>query len=543
MRVTGLGHAGMRFDTRGGSVLCDPWTNPTFFASWVPFPDNSGLDWDALGQTDYLYVSHLHRDHFDAALLRDHVSKSAQVLLPDFPTDELEDELRALGFHRFVRTESGVAQELEGGLRVMVTSLKGPGDGPIGDSALSLDDGTARVVDQNDAHPLDIPQLLEFGAYDAHFTQFSGAIWWPMVYDLPDAAKREFARRKRVGQEDRAMRYIREVGAAHVFPTAGPPCFLDDDLFRWNAEGYGDVEGQSIFTDQWQFLGRMRELGREAGSDQQGHLLLPGTTLEIRGHTVSDVTHPMPDAEVEAIFTDKETYLRDFAIRSKPAIDAEKATWVAPPVDLLAQLKAWMEPLMARADHLCTGIGGPVRLDLTGARGVEGADSDDVLPVSIDFAEREVRVWHGESARYRWTTPATLVATNLARGEVDWSNSLFLSLRFTATRVGQYNEYLYTFFKCLSTERIDYVENWYDEQNDDGRDIVLGGWNVQSRCPHLKADLSKFGAVDGDVLTCTLHNWKFNLATGRCLTSAGHEIRASRREDAPAEGAHLPAGR
>jgi UDP-MurNAc hydroxylase len=278
VRVTGVGHAGMRFETTGGSVLCDPWVNPTFFASWVPFPDNTQLDWDALGDCDYLYVSHLHRDHFDAVNLRDHVSKDARVLLPDYPTDELENELRELGFRHFVRTESGVPQELDGGLRFMITSLKGPGDGPIGDSALSLDDGTARIVNQNDAHPLDIPKLLEFGAYDAHFTQFSGAIWWPMVYDLPKAAKREFARRKRIGQEDRAMRYIREVGAPHIFPTAGPPCFLDDELFRWNGLGYEGVEDESIFTDQWEFLGRMRELGHDTGSDQQGHLLLPGTT-------------------------------------------------------------------------------------------------------------------------------------------------------------------------------------------------------------------------------------------------------------------------
>jgi len=54
---------------------------------------------------------------------------------------------------------------------------------------------------------------------------------------------------------------------------------------------------------------------------------------------------------------------------------------------------------------------------------------------------------------------------------------------------------------------------------------------VQARCPHLSADLSKFGAVDGEVLTCTLHNWKFNLRTGRCLTSAGHEIRAHKLGD------------
>ena len=45
----------------------------------VPHEVNE-LDWKALGQCDYLYVSHLHRDHFDEANLRDNVSKDATVL-------------------------------------------------------------------------------------------------------------------------------------------------------------------------------------------------------------------------------------------------------------------------------------------------------------------------------------------------------------------------------------------------------------------------------------------------------------------------------
>ena len=51
---------------------------------------------------------------------------------------------------------------------------------------------------------------------------------------------------------------------------------------------------------------------------------------------------------------------------------------------------------------------------------------------------------------------------------------------------------------------------------------------MQRRCPHLKADLTRFGIVDGDTLTCQLHGWKFDLASGRCLTSVGHQIRARR---------------
>ena len=66
MQVTSVGHAGFLIDTQAGSILCDPWVNPAYFASWFPFPDNSALDWDALGDCDYLYVSHLHKDHFDA---------------------------------------------------------------------------------------------------------------------------------------------------------------------------------------------------------------------------------------------------------------------------------------------------------------------------------------------------------------------------------------------------------------------------------------------------------------------------------------------
>ncbi|MGZ5396331.1 MAG: MBL fold metallo-hydrolase, partial [Mycobacterium sp.] len=112
MQVINVGHAGFRIDTNAGAILCDPWVNPAYFASWFPFPDNSLLDWETLGNVDYLYVSHLHRDHFDAAHLRDFVSEDATVLLPEFPTSEMADELRALGFTKFLRAPNEQVVEL-----------------------------------------------------------------------------------------------------------------------------------------------------------------------------------------------------------------------------------------------------------------------------------------------------------------------------------------------------------------------------------------------------------------------------------------------
>ena len=145
MRITGLGHASVFIETAHGSILTDPWVNPAYFGSWFPFPDNSQLDWARFGNADYLFVSHLHRDHFDAEHLRKHVSKTATVLLPEFPTTELEDQLRDCGFTSFVSPASGEVVDLDG-LQIMIQALVSPTDGPIGDSSLWVSDGEQTVL-------------------------------------------------------------------------------------------------------------------------------------------------------------------------------------------------------------------------------------------------------------------------------------------------------------------------------------------------------------------------------------------------------------
>jgi len=130
--------------------------------------------------------------------------------------------------------------------------------------------------------------------------------------------------------------------------------------------------------------------------------------------------------------------------------------------------------------------------------------------------------WDGERRR------VSMRNTVLRDDEPDWVNTIFLSTRFKAWRVGGYNEYLYTFFKCLTDERIAYADGWFAEAHDDTASITMDGWEMQRRCPHLKADLSKFGVVEGNTLTCNLHGWQWNLTNGRCLTSKGHELRSRR---------------
>jgi UDP-MurNAc hydroxylase len=510
MRFTGLGHASVLLETASGTILTDPWVNPAYFGSWFPFPDNSQLDWDRVGDVDYLFVSHLHRDHFDPEHLRKHISKKATVLLPEYPTSELEDALRDVGFTSFVMPTSGEVVDLDG-LQIMIQSLTSPTDGPIGDSSLWVYDGQHRVLNQNDARPAELDAFTELGPIDGYLVQFSGAIWFPMVYELPQRAKQALGLSKRERQFDRTLRYIEECNARFVFPTAGPPCFLDEELWGFN-DIFGDES--NIFPDQRVYLDWLESKGHH-----EGRLLLPGSIAELDD---GEVTHPIPAAEVDALFADKESYLRAYQARRMPEVEAAKATWAHPEIDVLAELRKWFGPLLEEADHISAGIDGGVRFT------AEDAERGDV-DILLDFEEREVREFAGEKVRYRFRTRRAYLEKLIAEHEIDWVNSLFLSCRFSAQRIGPYNEFVYVFFKCLSEERLNYAEGWFVEQNaaEANESIELGGWEMQKRCPHLKADLSRFGSVEDGVLTCQMHGWKWRLADGKCLTSVGHDIRSA----------------
>jgi UDP-MurNAc hydroxylase len=503
----------MFVETRHGTVLCDPWFTPAYFGSWFPFPRNDGLDRTAFSSPDYLYLSHLHRDHFDPAFLAG-VDPRARVLLPDFDVPYLERQLRDLGFTEFVRTRNGEAFGLDG-LEVAIFAMNQPADGPLGDSAIVIADEDARVLNQNDARPSDIAAIRALGPFAAQFVQFSGAIWYPVAYDFPAAEKERLAREKRVNQMERARQYVEWIDAANVFPCAGPPCFLDDDLWALNDF---DRDPANIFPDQSVFL----ELLADRGIDR-GHLIVPGSVIEVTRERCT-VTSPSTDA-VTAPFANKRAYLEQYRADWREHIERERASWAAPEVDLVAELRAWLEPIVAAAPITSTGIAGNVVFAFTG--------SDD--GIVIDFVEGEVRPWKGDDAVYRVELDRRLLERCVADHLEDWVNSLFLSCRFRAHRDGPFNEYVMTFFKALSLERIAHVEACYGATHRRDDFFERDGWRIERWCPHRQADLTRFGEIEDGVLTCALHHWRFDLATGRCLTSDDRHLRSAR-----IDGDHAP---
>src|SRR5947209_17724416 len=125
MQITFLGQAGLFIETKHGTILCDPWFNPAYFASWFPFPSNENVDIEKLRCPDYLYLSHSHHDHFDPELLRDHVWKDATIHLPDFPLNILQPRLRGIGVMKFIYTINCQTFEISG-LRFNIVTMLSP---------------------------------------------------------------------------------------------------------------------------------------------------------------------------------------------------------------------------------------------------------------------------------------------------------------------------------------------------------------------------------------------------------------------------------
>ena len=393
----------------------------------------------------------------------------------------------------------------------MIQTLTSPNDGPLGDSSLWVEHEGIRLLNQNDARPSNLREFAKLGAVHAHLLQFSGAIWYPMAYDISAAARTELGRAKRSRQFDRTIRYVDDLRASWVFPIAGPPCFLDDELWALNDLDHDEA---NIFMDQQAFIDDYHERGYD-----NGMILLPGSVAELVGDECK-IRHPVSD--VRTFFANKAEHLRAYRERQRPAIEAEKASWRHPDVDVFDELRRRVEPLLSQSRFLADRVGGPVLLELV------GDDGESTEALLIDFDARQLRRHADEVVRYQFTAKRALVEHLLYMGEVDWVNSLLLSCRCSTRRHGPYNEAVFVFLKCLSTERLQYAEGWYADQAPDVDDFPLDGWVVQRRCPHLRADLSRFAIIDGNVLTCQMHGWQFDLDTGRCLTSADHEIRAER---------------
>jgi len=220
IRVTYHYSACVRIDTAEASVLCDPWFSEGIYdGSWYHYPP---VD-DALGQLpacDFVYVSHIHPDHYDPVFLRSYAAAHprARIIVADFNDNHLSRKMRV----------DGLAHEVVERLDIGDTSLSlVPNEASVYDidSALVVTRGAHSVVNMNDnlfnqAHIDRILALLE-GAPTIALLGYTGAGPYPQTYHTEPAVLAEKANEKKQSFFVRYQQMRDALAPELVIPFAG----------------------------------------------------------------------------------------------------------------------------------------------------------------------------------------------------------------------------------------------------------------------------------------------------------------------------------
>ena len=114
-----LSHAGLRVRAGGKELLCDPWVvGSTYWRSWWNYPPVPPELVDSLAP-DFIYLTHLHWDHFQSASLR-RFPRDTQMLVPYDRYERMVRDLRAIGMTNVRELRHGERVELAPGF--MLTS-------------------------------------------------------------------------------------------------------------------------------------------------------------------------------------------------------------------------------------------------------------------------------------------------------------------------------------------------------------------------------------------------------------------------------------
>ena len=181
---------------------------------------------------------------------------------------------------------------------------------------------------------------------------------------------------------DRARHYIEAVGAAHVFPCAGPPVLPRRPISSRSTTSIA-IRPTSSPTRPCSSICSRRTASTAA------HLIVPGSVDRARARDVQGRPHPGRRRSRRDRSTDKRAYLDEYRRDwRRPARRGAGVVGATAGRDLVGRARAWFEPLLVRAPITSAGIAGNVVIDV----------GDPDANVCIDFVESKVRAWKARRA-------------------------------------------------------------------------------------------------------------------------------------------------
>ncbi len=435
MRVTYFGQACTLVEVAGKKILTDPWlTEGAYFGTWfhAHILAEAGVTPETFPKAiDYLFLSHEHEDHLDPATLRQ-FSPDIPVLICKFATPKFRRYLDSLGLSNILELDSGYRLSLGDGVTITILRTAEY----TNDSALLVEGEGCRLLNETDCK-LSYAELERIGqqGIDIGFYMFSGANWYPMMYDYPADVQLQIVRRRRRSLLRSLVQRVKVTRPRVAVPAAGPCMVLDPDRLWLNSEERG------IFIDPQEAV----EVLRQAR--------LPAEPLYMAATDVWDSHSGMEHRAPAAFRVPRQDYIRAASERMAPQIRARQAQERPAESDLGERLVSYFNTTVAaQTPAIRRRINAKLGLVVTGPHGGKW---------TADFASsgpEHVREGLAADWSYKLQVEDKLLYPFLT-GQIPFFEDLLLSLRVRcARRPDEYNEPLYHFLYEPDPEKLN---NWY----------------------------------------------------------------------------------
>lgn len=245
MKIKYLKSASVIIESNSVKILCDPWlVDGEYYGSWNHYPPYN-FDITNFRDIDYIYISHIHPDHFSKLTLQK-LNKNIPVLIHEFQAPFLKKNIAMLGF-QVIELPHDIRTHLKNGVYINILaaddcnpeicnkffgcgifkSQENTGRSVQIDTLSVVDDGFFTVVNVNDS-PIQITRKVVDKIRDAYekvdflLVGYAGAGPFPQCFPaFSEVEKRELAEKKKNQFLNQGLRYIKALKPSFYMPFAG----------------------------------------------------------------------------------------------------------------------------------------------------------------------------------------------------------------------------------------------------------------------------------------------------------------------------------
>ncbi len=150
MKITHYCNSFISVNSGSSTIVCDPWLGKADNNAWLSFPlheKGSTLLNDI--NPDFIYISHLHNDHFDPKLLKKFKNKKkVKIIIKKFNNERLKSKIKELNFSKILEVEAWKKFTLNKELKITIIPQQTNNKDEI-DTKIDYDLDTSILIQSN----------------------------------------------------------------------------------------------------------------------------------------------------------------------------------------------------------------------------------------------------------------------------------------------------------------------------------------------------------------------------------------------------------